>query len=75
MSQTESEGVLARAYRTVTPPMHGHVEPEMDVIGWIIFLGLVVIMLPLLPFVALVWILTKLADVLTMEAPEEEAVD
>jgi hypothetical protein len=31
----------------------------MDAVGWTIFLGLVVLFLPLLPFVVVVWVISK----------------
>lgn len=62
MSDEQQLGLLTRAYRTVTPGFGSHPDAEMDSIGWAIFLGLIVIFLPLLPFIALVWLVTKAFD-------------
>jgi len=35
---------------------------EMDIIGWSLFLGLVVLLVPLLPFIVIVWLISKLAE-------------
>jgi uncharacterized membrane protein YhdT len=74
MSETEQEqaGALERAYRTVTPSTGYRPDVEMDVIGWSIFLGLVFLLLPLLPFIVIIWVVTKLLRAVTQEAPEDE---
>jgi len=71
MSESEEPGALTRAYRTVTPRMRGRPDPEMDAIGLTILAGLLVLLIPLLPFVVIVWLLTKLLDALTQSAPDE----
>ena len=61
--RTESDreiGLARRTYRTVTPPYRGREDREMSAIGWALFLGMVVILLPLLPVLVLVWLVTKL---------------
>lgn len=45
--------------RTVTPPYRGRPDSEMSTIGFSIFLGLLVLLVPLLPFILIVWLLTK----------------
>jgi hypothetical protein len=55
----QEAGVLTEAYRTVTPPFLPRGEGSMDAVGWTIFLGLVVLFLPLLPFVVVVWVISK----------------
>jgi hypothetical protein len=37
----------------------------MDVIGWSVFLGMVVLLLPLLPLLILVWLITRGLDALS----------
>lgn len=44
----------------VRPPMTGHRVLEMDAIGWAIFIALLVIMIPLLPLIALLIVITRL---------------
>lgn len=72
MSKDESEdpGALKEALRTVTPGYRGHRDTEMDAIGWTIFVGLVVVMLPLLPVLVVVWLLTKAFDRAARRATE-----
>ena len=57
---SDDEGGLADTIRTVTPLTKPHRTPEMDVIGWVIFLFLVVLALPLLPVIVVGWVLLKL---------------
>lgn len=58
MSAEESEegGPL----RTVTAPYRSRSDSEMSLIGLLYGLGLVIVLLPLLPFIALLWLLSKL---------------
>ena len=61
-SDSDSAPSLATsALRTVTPGTRGHPNAGMDAFGWGVFLGLVVLFVPLLPFLAIVWVVTKLA--------------
>lgn len=48
--------------RTVTDGYFGAPNVQMDVIGWVIFLALMVVLLPLLPFVALFWLVSKIGE-------------
>ena len=41
---------------TVTPPTPMHNPPEMSAFGWIILLGIAFVLLPLWPFIAVIWI-------------------
>jgi hypothetical protein len=50
--------------RSVTPPYRGRPDREMDVIGWSVFLGLVILSLPFLPALVVVWGVKKLLEVL-----------
>lgn len=56
MSQEESGGVI----RTVTEPYRSRSDAEMNILGMLLGLGLVMVMLPLLPFIVVVWIFSKL---------------
>lgn len=51
--------------RTVTPGVKGKRDPDMDVIGWGILLGMLVLLVPLLPFIIIVVVFTKLLDLLS----------
>ena len=60
MSQEES---LARPpedeYETVTPRFDSRPDGEMDSVGWLMFGLLAVLIIPLLPFIAIVYVLSK----------------
>jgi hypothetical protein len=56
----DDDGLLPEPLRTVTPPYRGRFDPEMDALLTLIFLPLLVILLPVLPFILLVWLLGKL---------------
>jgi hypothetical protein len=58
--QTADEtGVLTKAYRSVSPRYTSRKNAEMDSIGWAIFLGMLVLLVPLLPFLVIVWVLER----------------
>jgi len=57
---SDDEGGLGDTIRAVTPLTKPHRNTEMDVIGWVIFLFLVVLALPLLPVIVVGWVLLKL---------------
>ncbi|CQR51102.1 MULTISPECIES: DUF7535 family protein [Haloferax] len=67
MSEDDSPSLAQKAYRTVTPGSRTHPNSEMDSIGWTMFLLLVVLMVPLLPFIAIVYVLSKLFDYLAAQ--------
>jgi Na+-transporting methylmalonyl-CoA/oxaloacetate decarboxylase gamma subunit len=52
----------------VTPPYLPRGEGSMDAIGWTIFLGIVVLFLPLLPVVVIVWLISKAVGALAGRA-------
>lgn len=56
MSEEESGGLI----RTVTKPYRSRPDSEMSIMGMLLGLGLIMIMIPLLPFIAIIWILSKL---------------
>ena len=60
-----SSSALPKPLRTVTPPSRTHPDAGMDAIGWGILLGLVVLLVPVLPFVGLVWLASKATEALT----------
>ncbi|AUV80501.1 hypothetical protein C2R22_01540 [Salinigranum rubrum] len=61
---TDDAGVLKRAYRSVSPRYQSHPNAEMDSIGWAVFLGMLVLFVPLLPFLVIVWLLARGIDAL-----------
>jgi len=48
--------------RTVTPPSDEHDDSQMNAIGWLVFAGLAIVLLPVLPIVALIWLYGKLTN-------------
>jgi hypothetical protein len=42
---------VKKAIRTVTPSSTGHRDAGMNAIGWVIFLGILVVLLSLIPIV------------------------
>jgi len=67
MSDAESTGEPAlepakAVYRTLGKPFRARTDAEMDAIGWSVFLGMVILLLPLLPFLLLLWLVTKVLD-------------
>lgn len=53
---------LERAYRTVTPAYRGRGDGEMTVFGLGYALVLAVLLVPLIPFVVLLWAVSKAFD-------------
>jgi hypothetical protein len=58
----DDPGVLTKTYRSVSPWYRSHPDAEMDSIGWAMFLGILVLLLPLLPFLIVVWVLERLVS-------------
>ena len=56
---------LPDTLRTVTPPSGTHPNAQMDAIGWLIFLGLLVLLLPVLPLLLIVWLIARASDALS----------
>ena len=54
------ENVDAGLLRTVTAPYRSRSDSEMNLIGLLYGLGLVIVLLPLLPFIVLLWLAGKL---------------
>jgi hypothetical protein len=59
LQPAEEAGALKKAYRSVSPRYTSRRNAEMDSIGWTIFLGMVVLLVPLLPFLVVVWVLER----------------
>lgn len=56
---TPGDGLLPSVtHRYVSRP-----NAEMNLVGWLLFALLLVLLLPLLPFIAVAWLVSKLADV------------
>jgi hypothetical protein len=60
-SEPSSDGPVARFVDTVTPAYVGRPNSEMHAIGLLLFGLLFVLLLPLLPLLAVLWIADQLA--------------
>jgi hypothetical protein len=61
-----------KVLRTVTPGYKGRPDAEMTTIGVVYFLGLVVLLIPMLPFIVIVWLISKVTGYFARKAPTEE---
>ncbi|MFT4890393.1 MAG: hypothetical protein ACI9YT_001308 [Halobacteriales archaeon] len=61
-SDSESDSTLVEAIRTVTPPTPNRSNLEMNTFGWGLLLGLVILLIPLLPFVIIIWAISKVLE-------------
>lgn len=52
----EEDGTLLR---TVTKPYRSRTDEEMNIIGLLYGLGLLIVLIPLLPFIVLIWLFSK----------------
>jgi hypothetical protein len=60
-----------KVVRSVTPPFRGRPDAEMTTIGIAYFLGLVILLIPFLPFIAIVWAISKITGRVARRAPTE----
>ena len=63
---------VKKVVRSVTPSYRGRPDAEMTTIGIAYFLGLVILLIPLLPFVVVVWVISKITGYFARKAPTEE---
>jgi hypothetical protein len=61
-SDSDSDSSLVEAIRTVTPPYGSRPNREMNTFGWGLLLGLVILLIPLLPFVIIIWAISKVLE-------------
>ena len=59
MSDSDT-GVLESTYRTVTPGYGSRGDTGMDLLGWVVFLGVLTLLFPLIPIGLVVVVLGKL---------------
>lgn len=67
MSGEETNDSPRDRLQTVTPSHLGRPDLEMDVVGWVMFLLLLVVVLPLLPFFVLFWLVSKTVEFLSRQ--------
>jgi hypothetical protein len=61
-AEDETTGPAARLADTVTPAYFGRPDSEMHAIGLLIAGLMLVLLIPLLPFVAVLWAVNRLAN-------------
>jgi len=61
-TEESSTPVVKKAIRTVTPGYGSHEDAGMNAVGWTLFLGLVLLLLPFLPLLIVVWAISKLLE-------------
>ncbi|WP_255198311.1 DUF7535 family protein [Halorarius litoreus] len=61
-SEDESAGPAARLVDTVTPGYVGRPDSEMHAIGLLLGGIMLVVLIPLLPFIAVLWAVNRLAN-------------
>jgi len=61
-TEEESTGAVRQVVDAVTPPYQGRPNDAMTTFGFGYFLVLVVVLVPLLPYLVIVWALGKLLD-------------
>ncbi|WP_123535791.1 DUF7535 family protein [Halosimplex salinum] len=71
--ESEDPGTATQLLRTVTPGTGYRPDVEMDSLGWALFLGLVILLVPLLPFLIVGWLFTKALDFLARQRGSEGA--
>ncbi|MFB6139239.1 MAG: hypothetical protein ABEJ26_02245 [Halosimplex sp.] len=63
-TENEEPHPVKKVIRTVSPSTGYRPDAEMDSIGWMLFLGLVILIVPLLPFLVIIWLFGKALDFL-----------
>jgi hypothetical protein len=61
----KDSGRLPKALRSVTLGSRSRHNEGMDVFGWGMLAGLLVLLVPLLPFIVIVWGISKATEMLT----------
>ncbi|WP_340098821.1 DUF7535 family protein [Salinibaculum salinum] len=57
MSSDTTDQPARRVYRTVTPPYRGRSDEEMNLVGYLLIAGLLILLIPLGPVLLLLWLL------------------
>jgi hypothetical protein len=57
-----TEGTVVQVYQTVTPPYRGRSNEEMNLVGYLLIGGLLILLIPLGPFLLAFWLLSKVWD-------------
>ena len=69
-SASSDSGLLEPVYRTVTPGYGSHEDTSMDVVGWLVLLGVLTLLFPLIPlFLAAVLVERAIATVRSQTGP------
>lgn len=63
----EAPRPVTKVLRTVTPGSKGRPDAEMDSLGWMLFLGLGILLVPMLPVLIVGWAIVKTIDFLAAQ--------
>ncbi|WP_232703480.1 DUF7535 family protein [Halobacterium wangiae] len=63
---------VKKVLRTVTKPYGPRADSEMNTIGWLLFLGLLFVLVPLLPILVGLWVVTTVWDYLSSQFSSDE---
>lgn len=61
-TEAEERSAVVGLARTVTPSYGSHPDAGMDTVGWAMFLGMVILLVPFFPLVIAVWAIGKIFD-------------
>jgi hypothetical protein len=64
MSDSDDSGA-SDLPRSVTAASDTQPDTQMNAIGWLVFAGLLILLLPVLPLLVVVWLFDKLTDSLS----------
>ncbi|XVH30354.1 DUF7535 family protein [Haloferacaceae archaeon DSL9] len=68
--RSDESSAATKLYRTVSPRYHSHPDSEMNLLGWLYFAGLLVLLLPLLPAIAVIWVADKVVTAIRRRRAE-----
>ena len=69
-SAGEEPGAAEKVVRTVTPPYRGHGDSEMNTIGFGYLAILLILLVPLLPFMVIAWAIGKVLDAVSGDSTD-----
>ncbi|MFC7132228.1 MULTISPECIES: DUF7535 family protein [Salinibaculum] len=59
---------VQKVYRTVTPPYRGRSNQQMNLVGYLIIGGMLILFVPLAPFIIAWWLVAKLLGAIRQRA-------
>lgn len=65
--EDDEPGPVRRVADTVTPSFVSRPDTEMNIVGWSLFVGMVILLVPFLPLILAVWAISKVIDAVSGE--------